>query len=166
VPLRTGRPLPRRRREREQPLLELGRVPGHAPRIDEHRHGDHETLDGLYHPEPGLVKSTLDVAHPPAPPDGTGGRCYPPVIDDPIREPMTTKLDRELDTFEKHRAELLGNAKEKFVLIKGDDVVGVFESPADALQRGYEQYGNEPFLVKQVLDVDVPQNYTSFQVAL
>jgi len=79
---------------------------------------------------------------------------------------MTTKLDTELETYAQHKEELLGRARERFVLIKGSTVVGVFDSPADALQKGYEEYGNEPFLVKQVLDVDLPQNFTSFEVAL
>lgn len=77
---------------------------------------------------------------------------------------MSTLLDVELRTFEAKRSELLGRAREKFVLIKGDQLIDIFESQVDALKRGYEKFGNQPFLVKQVLDVDVPQNYTSFQI--
>ena len=72
---------------------------------------------------------------------------------------MPTRLDLELRTFEARRVELLGRAAEKFVIIKGDQLIGVFESPMEALKRGYERFGNQPFLVKQVLDVDIPQNY-------
>jgi len=77
---------------------------------------------------------------------------------------MGTKLDRELATYRSHREELLGRANGKFVLIKGDRLVSIFDSPRDALQRGYEEFGNHPFLVKQVVEVEVPQNYTSFQL--
>ena len=72
---------------------------------------------------------------------------------------MPTRLNLELRTFEAMRLELLGRAAEKFVIIKGDQLIGVFESPMEALKRGYERFGNQPFLVKQVLDVDIPQNY-------
>lgn len=72
---------------------------------------------------------------------------------------MPTMLDLEIRTFEARRSELLGRAAEKFVLIKGDQVLGIFESQADALNDGYGRFGNQPFLVKQVLDVDVLQNY-------
>lgn len=77
---------------------------------------------------------------------------------------MATMLDQELRTFEAKRSELLGRSREKFVLIKGDKIIDILDSHADALKRGYENFGNQPFLVKQILDVDVPQNYTSFQI--
>ena len=72
---------------------------------------------------------------------------------------MPTRLDLELRTFEARRVELLGRAAEKFVIIKGDQLIGIFENQMEALKRGYERCGNQPFLVKQVLDVDIPQNY-------
>ncbi len=34
----------------------------------------------------------------------------------------------------------------------------------DALKRGYELYGNEAFLVKEILEVEIVQNFTSFQI--
>ncbi len=77
---------------------------------------------------------------------------------------MTTKLDEELKTYQAHRDELLGRAKERFVLIKGDQLIDDFESRQDALQRGYAEFGNQAFLVKQVVEVEAPQNYTSFQI--
>ncbi|HZY02365.1 MAG TPA: hypothetical protein VFF02_02610 [Anaeromyxobacteraceae bacterium] len=79
---------------------------------------------------------------------------------------MPTGLERELEVFEKNRGALLGTAKGKFALVKGDQVVDVFESLQDALKRGYELFGNNPFLVKQVLEVDVPANFTSFQIGV
>lgn len=72
---------------------------------------------------------------------------------------MPTLLDLELRTFEAMRLELLGRAARQFALIKGDQLVGMFECQTDALKCGYERFGNQPFLVKQVLDVDVPQDY-------
>ena len=70
-----------------------------------------------------------------------------------------SKLERELATFERHRAELLGTAERKFVVIHRDDVVGVYDTQADAISEGYRRFGNVPFLVKQVLEIEVPQNF-------
>lgn len=76
-----------------------------------------------------------------------------------------TILSHELDTYEAHRAELLGRAKGMFVLIKGDRIIDVFAAEEDALRRGYEELGNVPFLVKQVLEVELPLNFTTHVVA-
>ena len=70
-------------------------------------------------------------------------------------------LDRELTTYEVKKHELLGNSNGKFVLIKDDVVVDVFDTPIDAIRIGYERFGNVPFLVKQIVEVDIPQNFTS-----
>ncbi|MBI4501536.1 MAG: hypothetical protein HY700_10275 [Gemmatimonadetes bacterium] len=75
---------------------------------------------------------------------------------------MTTPvLEEELQTYEDNREKLLGSSKGKFVLIKGAEVVGVFDSQLDAIGQGYEKFGNVPFLVKQILEVETPQNFTS-----
>lgn len=56
--------LARRWAQAEQGLLHLWRLALHALRVDEHRDGHHEPVDGLHHPEPHLVEVTIDVAHP------------------------------------------------------------------------------------------------------
>jgi hypothetical protein len=38
----------------------------------------------------------------------------------------------------------------KFVLIKGDEQAGIFDTYQDALAAGYSQFKLEPFLVKQI----------------
>lgn len=78
----------------------------------------------------------------------------------------TTKLDSELLTFDAHRAALLQRARGGYVLVKGDRVIGTFDTFGDALRRGYEEFGPEPFLVKQILDVDMPQTFTSIALAV
>ena len=76
-----------------------------------------------------------------------------------------TILAKELDTYQLHREELLGRAKGMFVLIKSDRIVDVFVNEEDALRRGYEELGNVPFLVKHVLEVELPLNFTTYVVA-
>ena len=79
----------------------------------------------------------------------------------PQREPSDQPLRRELETFEAHRAELLGRAAGKYALIHDDQVVDVFDTEADAIRDGYRQFGNVPFLVKKITDVDVPERFIS-----
>lgn len=79
---------------------------------------------------------------------------------------MTTKLDIELKTFNQKRTELLGQARGKFVLIKGDQLVDIFESQSDAINRGYKEFGNEAFLVKQILEVDTLENFMSSNLSV
>lgn len=74
---------------------------------------------------------------------------------------MTGILDRELQTFNAQKSRLIGKAKGKFALVKEDKVIDFFDTKPDAIRRGYEQFGNVPFLVKQIIEVDIPQNFTS-----
>jgi hypothetical protein len=73
-------------------------------------------------------------------------------------------LQAELRTFRARRDELIGRAKGKYVLIKGEDVVDFFEDQTDAITKGFKKFGNSPFLVKLVTDVEVPLNFTTFNI--
>ncbi len=75
-------------------------------------------------------------------------------------------LDEEMRTYEQHRDELLGRARDKFVLIKGARIVDVFDTANDALARGYDEFGAEPFLVKQIVEVEIPMTLSAFQRAV
>jgi hypothetical protein len=65
----------------------------------------------------------------------------------------TKSLGKELELFESQKADLLRTAKGKYVLIHEDEIIGTFSKKEDALKKGYETYGNEPFLVKLISDV-------------
>jgi hypothetical protein len=73
-------------------------------------------------------------------------------------------LETELRTFRSHRDELVGQAKGKYVLIKGERVVGFFEDQTDAISNGFKEFGNTSFLVKLITEVDVPLNLTSLNI--
>lgn len=62
----------------------------------------------------------------------------------------------EMATYKNNREELLKTARGKFVLIKGETIVETFDTETDAIQTGYEKFGNVPFLVKQILEVEIP----------
>ena len=70
-------------------------------------------------------------------------------------------LDTELETYEQNLDDLLGKAERKFVLIRKDKVVGVFDSKMDAIAEGYQKFGDVPFLVKQVLKIETPKDFAS-----
>ena len=74
---------------------------------------------------------------------------------------MLELLKEELRTYEARKSELVTRSKGKFVLIKDDQVVDVFETQGDAIRQGYERFGNVPFLVKQIVEVETPQNFIS-----
>lgn len=74
---------------------------------------------------------------------------------------MTQLLDSELKTYEQNRDHLLGTAEGKFVLIRNNQIVGVYDSKMDAIAAGYQQFGNVPFLVKQIVKIETPQNFIS-----
>ncbi|MBI2368245.1 MAG: hypothetical protein HYV01_24995 [Deltaproteobacteria bacterium] len=79
---------------------------------------------------------------------------------------MSQVLDAEIKTYEQQRDNLLGTSEGKFVLIRGSQVVGVFDSKMDAIAAGYQQFGNVPFLVKQVVKIETPQNFVSNLLAV
>ncbi len=75
-------------------------------------------------------------------------------------------LEQELKTFDDNRDQLLGQSEGKFALIYDGKVIGVYDSKGDALAEGFKQLGNVPFLVRQVLKLDVPQNFVSNLIAI
>lgn len=74
---------------------------------------------------------------------------------------MADLLKKELQTYEARKAELIGKYRGKFTLIKDADVFGVFDTKLDAIRQGYERFGKVPFLVKQIVEIETPQHFTS-----
>ena len=56
---------------------------------------------------------------------------------------------KELTTYEQHRERLLRDCG-KYVVIYGEVLAGPWERYSDALQKGYEQFGLAPFLIKRI----------------
>jgi hypothetical protein len=68
-------------------------------------------------------------------------------------------LEKELETYKKKLSELEAS-EGKFVLIHGDEVVGIFAAYEDALREGYEKFNLTPFLVKKIQAVEQVQYVT------
>ncbi len=67
---------------------------------------------------------------------------------------MAAVLDRELHTYEEHRAELLSRAEGKFVLIHDGELGGVYDTDTEAVTQGYQRFGIVPFLVRKIASHD------------
>ena len=74
---------------------------------------------------------------------------------------MTRPLEPELLTYQAHQSELLAKARGKFVLIKNDQIVALFDTSKDALREGYQRFGVVPMLVKEIREVEAPLFFTS-----
>jgi hypothetical protein len=68
-------------------------------------------------------------------------------------------LEQELETYQNKLQELLAQ-EGKFVLIRGDEVAGCWETYEDALQAGYQRFGLESFLVKRIEAIEKVQFFT------
>jgi hypothetical protein len=64
------------------------------------------------------------------------------MTDDPLHE--------EIATYNSKLPELIGTSLGKYVLVKGPEIIGVYDTYADALKIGYERFKLQPFMVKQV----------------
>ena len=62
-------------------------------------------------------------------------------------------ISREIDYYHRHLKDWEGRDGE-FILIKEESVVDFFSSYDDALKAGYQKFGLEPFLVKQINTID------------
>lgn len=59
-------------------------------------------------------------------------------------------LEKELALFDKMRPELLKSHEGKFVLMRGDEFLGAYDSAENAYTEGVKRFGRETFLVKKV----------------
>ncbi len=79
---------------------------------------------------------------------------------------MPAVLEKELQTFDHNRESLLGAAPNRYVLIRGTEIVGTYESESDAIDEGYRRWGNVPFLVKHLVPAERPLNFFSGFVSI
>jgi hypothetical protein len=62
---------------------------------------------------------------------------------------MAEALTKELATYKNLLPSLMKD-EGKYAVIKGDSLIGVFDSYSDALSQGYKVAKLEPFLVKKI----------------
>lgn len=59
-------------------------------------------------------------------------------------------LEQERDFYDAHLEEWLHTLAGRFVLIKGQELIGTFDTIEDAIREGGSLYGLESFLVRRV----------------
>jgi hypothetical protein len=70
-------------------------------------------------------------------------------------------LERELEKYHHIKAQLQqDNPHGGFVVIKDDEVLGVWQARIDALKAGLQKYGDVSFLVKDINEGIVAANFT------
>lgn len=69
-------------------------------------------------------------------------------------------LKHELETFKSLLSTTLAGEEGRYALVADSELLGVFDTYADALDAGYKERGLEPFLVKQVAAVELVANFT------
>jgi hypothetical protein len=63
-------------------------------------------------------------------------------------------LEQEIRWFDEQREHLVATYFGKFLVIKGDKVIGSFDSAQTAYEAGLKAFGTDQFLVKQALPTD------------
>ena len=59
-------------------------------------------------------------------------------------------LDAERKVFGERLPELLGKCPGKFAVIKGEEIIGIFDTLEEALAEGARRFGGESFLARRV----------------
>jgi len=67
--------------------------------------------------------------------------------------------ERELETYKKRLPELLRD-EGKFVVIRGEEIIGVWPGYEEALAEGYQRFGLTPFMVKRIEWAETVQTIT------
>ena len=65
---------------------------------------------------------------------------------------MAIVLEQEYKFFLSHLQELSKTHLHEFVLIKGEQLVGFFNSYEKALRDGLQRFGNVPFFIEEVTE--------------
>ena len=61
-------------------------------------------------------------------------------------------LAEELDTYKREKPRLLAEAPGKYVLIKGREVVGTFDTQNDAIDAGWARFGRVPIFTHKIVE--------------
>ena len=65
-------------------------------------------------------------------------------------------IDREWETLQANLPALLEKEEGRYVLIHDDQVVGIWDTKAQALEEGYRRFNLESFLVQHIVAYEKP----------
>ncbi len=70
-------------------------------------------------------------------------------------------LEQEMETFTRELPRLLTEGLGgRFAVVRGDQLAGTWATLTEALDAGYERFGLEPFLVKEVTEHEEPRTFS------
>jgi len=75
-------------------------------------------------------------------------------------------LEKELKFFESEKAEWLKKYKDKFALIKEEELIDVFDTFGDAYKEGVKRYGNQPFFIKKITDEERIETFPALTLGI
>lgn len=62
----------------------------------------------------------------------------------------SSPLALELETFLAHRPNWMVTDQNRYVLIKGEDVIGLYDKQEEAFAEGYRRFRREAFMVQRI----------------
>ena len=65
-------------------------------------------------------------------------------------------LQEELEYFETQKEALLKTHESQFALVAGQNLIGTYTTESDAYEAGLRQFGNRPFLIRQIRSQEPP----------
>ena len=68
-------------------------------------------------------------------------------------------LEKEIETYNKNY-NILAKDAGKFVVIQGDEIVGIYANYEDALKIAYDKFGTKEFLIKKIAATEEVQFFT------
>jgi hypothetical protein len=75
-------------------------------------------------------------------------------------------LEQETAYFEAHKAELLEHNRGQFAVIHEDRLLGAYTRFDEAFEAGIQIVGNRPFLIRQIVEDEIPQQFPALAVGM
>ena len=75
-------------------------------------------------------------------------------------------LEQELEYYESIKETLLKHYKGKFALIKGQELIGTFDTDRQVYTEGVERFGSEEFLARPITEEESVAKYPALTLGL
>ena len=75
-------------------------------------------------------------------------------------------LSQELEFFNAHKDEWLAVYAGQFALVKGNKLLGTFTTLAEAFEAGLAALGNQPFLIRRLVEGEESAEYPALAVGM
>ncbi|HOC69729.1 MAG: hypothetical protein BWX80_01991 [Candidatus Hydrogenedentes bacterium ADurb.Bin101] len=76
----------------------------------------------------------------------------------------TNLFEEERVYYDANKERLFNESWGKVVLIKGDKEYGLYDTPESAYNAGIQLFGNVPFFIQELMELDMAANYPAHLV--